>query len=83
MTGASGYLGAHCVKQLLAKGFTVKGTVRSLANSAKVQPLLDLASPFPEGRLQLVEADLTLGHTWKKLVHVSLMNGLAKVLPFK
>jgi hypothetical protein len=52
------------VQQLLAQGHTVRGTVRSLENRAKVQPLLDLAAPFPEGKLRLVEADLTEEDGW-------------------
>ncbi|KAL3107837.1 hypothetical protein niasHT_017069 [Heterodera trifolii] len=68
VTGASGYLGAHCVHQLLAHGFTVRGTVRSLKNDAKVRPLRDLAASFPAERLQLVEADLTDEHCWTAAV---------------
>lgn len=64
VTGASGYLGAHCVQQLLSRNYTVRGTVRSLANLSKVQPLLDLSAPFPKNRLQLVEADLTDAASW-------------------
>lgn len=65
VTGASGYVAAHCVQQLLSRGFTVRGTVRSLQNAVKVDPLRELAAPFPGGRLQLVEADLTDEHCWK------------------
>jgi nucleoside-diphosphate-sugar epimerase len=54
VTGASGFVASHIVKQLLEKGYDVRGTVRSLANGA---PLLRLADALP-GTLQLFEADL-------------------------
>lgn len=31
VTGATGYLGSHCIKILLERGFKVRGTVRNLA----------------------------------------------------
>ncbi|CAK5085089.1 unnamed protein product [Meloidogyne enterolobii] len=67
VTGASGFLGAHCVKQLLCAGYSVRGTVRSLQNKAKVQPLIDLASSFPKENFKLIEADLTNKECWKEL----------------
>jgi len=52
VTGASGYLATEIVNQLISKGFTVRGTVRSL-QSPHVQ---ELSKAFPT--LQLFEADL-------------------------
>ena len=57
VTGVSGYIGSEVVKQLLEKGYTVRGTVRSKANTSKVQHLLKLADALP-GKLELFEADL-------------------------
>lgn len=48
---------SEVVKQLLEKGYTVRGTVRSKANTSKVQHLLTLADALP-GKLELFEADL-------------------------
>lgn len=56
VTGASGYLATHCVQQLLQQGYSVRGTVRSLKNEAKVKPLRDLENA--RGLLELVEIDL-------------------------
>ena len=40
VTGASGYLAMHVVKQLVDSGeYIVRGTVRSLANETKVKLL--------------------------------------------
>ena len=58
ITGISGYLGSHVCKLFLESGqFSVRGTVRSKTNSAKIDPLKEaFGSLFDE--LQLVEADL-------------------------
>ena len=60
MTGASGFVATHVVQQLLNDGYQVRGTVRSLANSAKVEPLEQLNQKFRNSRnsLELIEADL-------------------------
>lgn len=61
VTGASGYIAAHIVKQLLDKGYRVRGTVRSLKNPKKVDPLYKLSD---KGKLELVEADLMNESSW-------------------
>ncbi|ESO10708.1 hypothetical protein HELRODRAFT_72599, partial [Helobdella robusta] len=59
VTGASGYLASHVVKILLQDGYSVRGTVRSLKNPQKVEPLRDIERACPGCQpLDLVEADL-------------------------
>jgi len=53
VTGVSGYLGGHVVKNLIEKGYNVRGTVRSLSDKSKVDELKKI---FPT--LKLYEADL-------------------------
>jgi len=53
VTGASGFLAGHVIKQLLAQGFRVRGTVRSLNDTAKVE---HLHAQFPG--IELREAEL-------------------------
>ena len=43
VSGASGYIGTELVKQLLEKGYSVSGTVRSTSNSEKTEHLTRLA----------------------------------------
>jgi len=57
VTGATGFVASELVKQLLEKGYTVRGTVRSLHNESKVQHLDRLGKALP-GQLTLHEADL-------------------------
>lgn len=60
VTGASGFLAMHVVKQLVdSREYIVRGTVRSLTNENKVKPLKELSS-----ELELVEADLTKKESW-------------------
>lgn len=51
------YIASELVKQLLEKGYNVKGSVRSLNNKEKIQHLINLGAAFP-GKLTLHEADL-------------------------
>jgi GDP-D-mannose dehydratase len=57
VTGATGFVASELVKQLLEKGYTVRGTIRSLQNESKVQHLRRLDQALP-GSLTLHEADL-------------------------
>lgn len=42
VSGASGFIGTEVVKQLLEKGYNVRGTVRSTANQEKIKHLSQL-----------------------------------------
>ena len=57
VTGGSGFVGSHLVRQLLERDYRVHTTVRSLGNEAKVAPLVEMQAQFPGG-LELFEADL-------------------------
>ncbi len=67
VTGASGFIAGHCVRTLLEDGYRVRGTVRSLSNRSKVAHLDAMATEF-DGRLELVEADLTSDAGWDAAV---------------
>ncbi|KAK9792717.1 hypothetical protein WJX73_002527 [Symbiochloris irregularis] len=57
VTGASGFVATELVTQLLHKGYTVRGTVRSTKNAEKTAHLRALGEVFA-GKLDLHEADL-------------------------
>ena len=57
VTGGSGFVAGHLVALLLQEGYSVRTTVRSLANPHKTRSLAELSRQYP-GRLQLYEADL-------------------------
>ncbi|CAH1782169.1 unnamed protein product, partial [Owenia fusiformis] len=67
VTGASGFIASHIIKQLQTSGYRVRGTVRSLENEAKIKPLKELC-PDAEHQLELVEADLLKPETWESAV---------------
>lgn len=67
VTGASGYLGGHVVREMLDSGYRVRGTVRSLSKPNKVDHLRQLSEEFG-GRLELVEADLERDEGWDAAV---------------
>lgn len=63
VTGASGFIASHIVKLLLEQGYRVRGTVRSLNDKKKVEPLRRLV-PELNHKLELVEADLLQEKCW-------------------
>lgn len=69
VTGASGYIATHIVKQLLDSGYRVRGTVRSLQNEKKVAPLRKLGDASKvRFEIELVEADLLDEASWPRAV---------------
>lgn len=56
VTGASGFVAAHVIRELLERGYRVRGTVRSLSALGKYDFLTSL--PGAHDRLALVSAEL-------------------------
>ncbi|WQF85273.1 Putative NAD-dependent epimerase/dehydratase, NAD(P)-binding domain superfamily [Colletotrichum destructivum] len=65
VTGGTGFIGLYVVKLLLERGHRVHTTVRSLKNTAKCKPLLDLQAQYPNS-LSLFEADLLENGSFRK-----------------
>ena len=58
VTGAAGYIASHAVAQLLARGYRVRGTVRSLRKDKEKSIAHLRALPQADSHLELIEADL-------------------------
>jgi nucleoside-diphosphate-sugar epimerase len=67
VTGASGFIAGHCVAELLAHGYAVRGTVRNLGDTTKVEHLAKLAASTG-GSVEFVEAELDSDRGWTEAV---------------
>jgi len=68
VTGGSGFLGSHCILQLLAAGHDVRTTVRSLARESEVRALLQRGGAETGARLTFAAADLNDDGGWAQAV---------------
>ena len=68
VTGGSGFLGAHCIVQLLAAGYRVRTTVRSLTREGDVRAMLKTAGSDAGDALSFAAADLTTDEGWPEAV---------------
>ena len=68
VTGGSGFIAMHCTLKLLAAGYRVRNTVRSLAREAEVRATLKAAGADPGDRLAFFAADLTADAGWAEAV---------------
>jgi nucleoside-diphosphate-sugar epimerase len=68
VTGGSGFIGSHCILQLLAAGHPVRTTVRSLKREGDVRAMLKQGGAEPGDRLSFVAADLENDAAWPKAV---------------
>lgn len=64
VTGGSGFIGAHCIIQLLEAGYSVRTTVRSLAREADVRTMLRQGGVEAGDRLSFAAADLIQDAGW-------------------
>ena len=64
VTGGSGYIAGYLIRQLVAEGWTVNATVRSLKREAEVRAALDV----PEASLRFFAADLMDDAGWAEAV---------------
>jgi nucleoside-diphosphate-sugar epimerase len=64
VTGGTGFLASHAVLQLLAAGYRVRTTVRSLTRERDLLAMLKEGGAEPGGRLSVVAADLESEAGW-------------------
>jgi nucleoside-diphosphate-sugar epimerase len=64
VTGGSGFVGSHCILQLLAAGHTVRTTVRNLARASDVRSMLKTGGADSCDKLSFFAADLESDAGW-------------------
>ena len=68
VTGTTGFIGLHCVNQLLKQGYAVNGTLRSFNRKNEVIDALALQNT-PTEHLSLFETDLLDDKGWDEAIH--------------
>lgn len=68
VTGGSGFIGSHCILQLLAAGHQVRTTVRNLKREGDVRAMLRVGGAEPGERLSFIAADLEKDEGWPQAV---------------
>ena len=67
VTGASGFIGLHCIAQLLQAGYQVRGSLRSRARESEIRSALSKVVNA-ENRLEICELDLLKDDGWDDAV---------------
>ena len=65
VTGVSGYIGQHCAAELLKKGYSVRGSLRSLSKADEVTKGIKKVID-PKENLEYCELDLLKDDGWDK-----------------
>lgn len=68
VTGGSGFIGSHAILQLLAAGFDVRATLRSLQREGELRALLRANGADADAPLRFFAADLTRDAGWAEAV---------------
>lgn len=68
VTGGTGFIGSHCILQLLAAGHQVRTTVRDLKREGDVRAMLKVGGAEPGERLSFIAADLGKDEGWPQAV---------------
>lgn len=84
VTGGTGFVGAHCIRQLLQKGYRVKTTIRSMSRKDDLIDMLKTGGIADFDCLEFTEADLKKDANWDQaadgcdyVLHVASPIGLS------
>jgi len=83
VTGGSGFVGAHCLVQLLQQGCKVRTTRRSMSKKNEVLEMLRVGGIALPGNITFIETDLTKDLNWDKAMDVASRRPSAPPLLFK
>jgi nucleoside-diphosphate-sugar epimerase len=67
ITGASGFIGMHCILELLRAGYRVRGTLRTMSRGDGIRDALAKLVDVGD-RLEFAQADLTKDEGWSEAV---------------
>ena len=68
VTGGTGFVGIHCILQLLQKGYLVRTTIRSRSRKDEVLDMLKAGGIQSFENIEFIEADLTSNDNWAEAV---------------
>ena len=68
VTGGSGFIGGHCIAELIRAGYRVHTTIRSSAREADVRTMVAACGVVARERLTVTVADLTSDGGWPEAV---------------
>ncbi|WP_438748853.1 NAD-dependent epimerase/dehydratase family protein [Pararhizobium sp. O133] len=84
VTGIGGFLGRHVAAKLLAAGYEVRGTLRSLKRAKAVEAAIRSAEGAANGKLSFIVADLLSNSGWAAaLCDVTVVVHTASPFPSK
>ncbi|MEO0339626.1 MAG: aldehyde reductase [Bacteroidota bacterium] len=84
VTGGTGFLGSHCIFQLLKQGYRVRTTVRNIAKKETLIQTLEESGTKMIEHLSFVEADLNQDKNWKEAAkHADYILHVASPFPAK
>ncbi len=82
VTGGSGFIGAHCILQLLDAGYRVRTTLRSLDRESMLRAMLKAGGAQPGEALSFAAADLNSDAGWPQaLAHCDFVLHVASPFP--
>lgn len=68
VTGGTGFIGAHCIIQLIQAGYQVRTTVRNLTRESEVRAMVRQGGVDASDKLTFTAADLTNDAGWPEAV---------------